>query len=129
MMTVRVYGGDGEVKEIDSADISEVVGEPGRLLWVDVSEPVDSDLECLRAEFSLHPLALEDVRHRHQRPKLEQYPTHSFLVAYTGQLQEVDIFVGPSWVVSVREGDDWGPAWAVDPVFTRFERTRADNST
>ena len=128
MITARAYGG-GDVKEIDSADISRFVGEPDRLLWVDVCDPAESDLECLQAEFALHPLALEDVRHRHQRPKLEHYPTHSFVVAYTAVLQEVDLFIGPSWVVSVREGDDRGPAWPVDGALARFERTRAENAT
>jgi magnesium transporter len=128
MITARVYG-DGDVKEIDSADISDVVGEPGRLLWVDVCDPVASDLECLQVEFSLHPLALEDVRHRHQRPKLEQYPTHSFVVAYPADLQEVDIFVGPSWVVSVREGDDKGAPWPVYRVLARLERIRPEDAT
>ena len=126
MMGVRVYGG-GDVKEVDPADISEVVGEPGRLVWVDVADAEEANLHCLQEEFHLHPLALEDVRHRHQRPKLEHYPSHSFIVAYTAGLQEVDIFIGPSWVVSVREGDDRGPAWPVDGVLARFERTRPEN--
>ena len=126
MMAVRVYGG-GDVKEVDPADISEVVGEPGRLVWVDVADAEEANLHCLQEEFQLHPLALEDVRHRHQRPKLEHYPSHSFIVAYTAGLQEVDIFIGPSWVVSVREGDDRGPAWPVDGVLARFERTRPEN--
>jgi magnesium transporter len=128
MITARVYT-DGDVKEIDSADISEFLGERDRLLWVDVCDPVDSDLECLEAEFELHPLAIEDVRHRHQRPKLEKYPGHDFVVAYTADLQEVDIFVGRSWVVSVRETDDRRPAWPVDRALARFERTSPENTT
>ena len=126
MMVVRVYGG-GDVKEIDPADISDVVGEPGRLVWVDVADPEEANLSCLQEEFQLHPLALEDVRHRHQRPKLEHYPTHSFVVAYTAGLQEVDLFIGPAWIVSVREGDDRGPAWPVEGVIARFDRTRPEN--
>jgi magnesium transporter len=128
MITARVYSGGG-VKEIDSADISEFVGEPDRLLWVDVRDPVDTDLECLQVEFQLHPLAMEDVRHRHQRPKLEKYPGHDFVVAYTADLQEVDIFIGPSWVVSVREGDRRVPAWPVDGVLARFESASSENAT
>ncbi len=126
MITARVYV-DGDVKEIDSADISDVVTETGRLLWVDVCDPDENDLDCLETEFRLHPLAMEDVRHRHQRPKLEKYPGHDFVVAYTAALQEVDIFVGRSWVVSVRERDKRGPAWAVDGVLNRFEKTRPDH--
>jgi magnesium transporter len=125
MITVRVYGG-GDVKEVDSADISDVIEEPGRLVWVDVLDATDADLDCLQGEFSLHPLALEDVRHRHQRPKLEEYPSHSFVVAYTAQLQEVDLFIGPSWVVSVRQTDQEERVWSLDGAMARFHRTRAD---
>ena len=125
MIGVRVYGG-GDVKEIDPADISDVIEEPGRLVWVDVVDADDADLDCLQGEFSLHPLALEDVRHRHQRPKLEEYPSHSFVVAYTAGLQEVDLFVGPRWVVSVRESAPKGSAWGVERARSRFDRTRAD---
>ncbi|HEX2274704.1 MAG TPA: magnesium/cobalt transporter CorA [Acidimicrobiales bacterium] len=128
MITARVYHG-GDVKEIDSADISEVLGEPDRMLWVDVSDPIDTDLECLQDEFGLHPLAIEDVRHRHQRPKLEKYPGHDFVVAYTAGLQEVDIFIGPSWVVSVRERDSHGPAWSIEGVLTRFEGASPKEAT
>src|SRR5205807_856524 len=88
----------GQVKEFKADDISKLVGDP-HLLWVDVDNPSDADLECLQHEFSLHPLAMEDVREHHQRPKLEKYPTHAFIVAYSADLQEIDIFVGPSWVI------------------------------
>jgi len=125
MISVRVYGG-GDVKEIDPADISELIEEPGRLVWVDVADASEADLECLQEEFSLHPLAMEDVRHRHQRPKLEEYPSHSFVVAYTAGLQEVDLFVGSRWVVSVREAEGHSPAWPVEGAMARFDRTRGD---
>jgi magnesium transporter len=70
---------------------------------------------------------MEDVRMHHQRPKLEHYPTHSFVVAYSSELQEVDLFVGPNWVVSVREDDGQGRAWAVDGARTRFDRSHGDD--
>jgi len=116
----------GGHRDVDSADISHAVLEDDGLLWVDVVDPSDDDLECLQREFRLHPLAIEDVRHRFQRPKLEQYPTHTFIVAYTSKLQEVDFFVGPSWVITVREADATGDTWSADVARTRFERTRPE---
>jgi magnesium transporter len=81
---------DGDVKELDASEISDVIEDPERMLWVDVCGPTDEDLNCLQEEFALHPLAIEDVRHRRQRPKLELYGEHVFIVAYTSQLQEVE---------------------------------------
>jgi len=125
VISARVYRAGGH-RDVDSADISHAVLEDDGLLWVDVVDPSDDDLECLQREFRLHPLAIEDVRHRFQRPKLEQYPTHTFIVAYTSKLQEVDFFVGPSWVITVREADATGDTWSADVARTRFERTRPE---
>jgi len=125
VISARVYRAGGH-RDVDSAGISHAVLEDDGLLWVDVVDPSDDDLECLQREFGLHPLAIEDVRHRFQRPKLEQYPTHTFIVAYTSKLQEVDFFVGPSWVITVREADATGDTWSADVARSRFERTRPE---
>ena len=124
MIAVRVYRGSSVSEETDTAKISDHVESGDCLVWVDVVEPTEDDLACLQEEFSLHPLAMEDVRHHHQRPKLEDYPTHDFLVAYSSGLQEVDIFVGTNWVLTVRETDEEGKTWPVDAAQQRFERTR-----
>ncbi len=73
MISVRSYT-KGESAELDPSEISDVLDNPDCLVWVDVSDPSEDDLVCLQHEFALHPLAVEDVRHRHQRPKLEHYP-------------------------------------------------------
>src|SRR5947209_20625743 len=109
MIAVHHYE-NGQVKELDANDISRLVDDP-HLLWVDVANPSEDDLRRLQQEFSLHPLAMEDVREHHQRPKLEKYPTHAFIVVYSADLQEVDIFVGPSWVITFRETDGKDTAW------------------
>jgi magnesium transporter len=52
---------------------------PGTLRWVDVAGEGES-LDRLRSEFAFHPLAVEDCRQFDQRPKLEEYRDHLFLV-------------------------------------------------
>lgn len=59
------------------ADVS--LPPPGTLRWVDVAGEGDS-LDRLRSEFAFHPLAIEDCRQFNQRPKLEEYRDHLFLV-------------------------------------------------
>jgi magnesium transporter len=126
MITVRVYRG-GDVKEVDAADLGSAVAEPGALVWADVSRPDDADLERIQTQLHLHPLAMEDVRQRLQRPKLEYYPTHGFVVAYTADLEEVDIFVGPTWLVSVCEAGANGDGWSLDQARGRFDRTHSND--
>jgi magnesium transporter len=69
----------------------------------------------MQAEFDLHPLAVEDARHGHQRPKIEEYGDLLFVVVNTVEvvgeelkIGEVDIFVGRNYVLSVRQHSDQG---------------------
>jgi magnesium transporter len=126
MITVRVYRG-GDVKEVDSADLGAAVAEPGTLVWADLARPEEADLQCIQTQLHLHPLAMEDVRQRFQRPKLEYYPTHSFVVAYTADLEEVDIFIGPRWLVSVREAGADTDGWSIEQARGRFDRTHSSD--
>jgi magnesium transporter len=130
MISVHAYRpGQGSEEVADPNDISEIVGRDDRLVWVDLVEPTDEDLACVQHEFELHPLAIEDARKHRQRPKLERYPTHAFVVAYSRELAEVDLFVGRDWLVSVREENEEGEAWPLESARERFERTKPDLAT
>ena len=127
VISVHSYRPGHDAEEVsDPAAISEAVGRDGRLVAVDLVDPTAEDLACVQEEFKLHPLAIEDARKHGQRPKLEQYPTHAFVVAYSCDLAEVDLFVGRTWLVSVRETNDAGEAWSLESARARFERTKAD---
>lgn len=84
--------------------------------WISLVEPTADELEAVAMTFDLHPLAVEDALHAHQRPKLERYDDHSFLVFKTTwpryvdhdeviALGEVLLFVGEGFIISVRHGD------------------------
>jgi magnesium transporter len=128
VITARCYP-EGITAEVDPHDVSEAIKHADQLVWVDVAAPEEADLSLLQEEFSLHPLALEDVRERHQRPKLEHYPTHAFLVAYTAERHEVDIFIGPTWLITIREDDTPEQGSFVEGARKRFERTRPEHTT
>ncbi len=90
-------------------DIHRLRNEAVNLLWVDVSDPTSQDFDDLAREFSLHPLAIEDCRHRHQRPKVEEYPGYYFIVLYQAsitaemqlELRELNIFLGSNYLITV----------------------------
>ena len=88
--------------------------EPGRFVWIGLYEPTEQEFETLRREFGLHPLAVEDAIHAHQRPKLEVYDEMVFMVLKTAryvdpmeviQLGEVLVFLGEDFVITVRHGE------------------------
>ena len=45
----------------------------GRFTWIGMSQPSEAELDEVAELFQLHPLAIEDALHAHQRPKLERY--------------------------------------------------------
>ena len=49
------------------------VPRAGRFTWIGLYEPTEQEFESIRSEFDLHPLAVEDAIHAHQRPKLEVF--------------------------------------------------------
>ena len=128
MIDVDVYHREGVTHVDDPAEISDWVAREDSLIWVDVIEPTAEDLALIQEEFELHPLAIEDAGKHGQRPKLEQYPTHAFVVAYSEERAEVDLFVGPNWLVMVRERSHDGRYCQVNHMKSRFVRTRGATS-
>ena len=93
--------------------VSELREKPGNLLWaeVDVEGLSPQDVATIAEEFGLHPLAVEDAIRTKQRPKLDSYEEHMFLVFHEldekdGQLEasQMAIFAGDRWVVTIHEG-------------------------
>jgi magnesium transporter len=105
---------DGQRQDAVSLDSAFEAGrEPGGLAWIDLHEPTDEQFDAVRREFHLHELAVEDALKGHQRPKLEVFGQDQlFVVLKTARYFEPDvvefgeilIFVGATFVVSVRHG-------------------------
>ena len=121
---------DGRVERATLERLDEVdrlIAREGTLVWVNVENPSDGLISELEREFGLHPLAVEDLRKRNQRPKLDSYEGQHVLVAYeavpeeTVRLSELHLFFTKQWVLSVQ----FGPMPMVDAALRRF----ADSET
>ena len=62
--------------------LSDEIAVPGTVVWLDLLMPSPADMAVLTEEFGLHPLAIEDALHEHQRGKIDHYADHDFLAAY-----------------------------------------------
>jgi len=109
------YKGGKRVAEISREEISEYLKQPGTFVWVAIKDPTPEELSKMEEEFDLHPLAVEDARHGHQRPKIEEYGNQVFAVLRTLEMKgeemhcgEVDIFVGSNFILSVRHETEPG---------------------
>jgi magnesium transporter len=107
-----------EREPASAAEILPLLDLPG-LVWVDVVGLFDVPaLETLGERLGLHSLALEDVLHAGQRPKVEDFEGHAFVVLKQLRLREghlqseqVSLFFGESFVLTIQETpqDDWEP--------------------
>ena len=104
------YEDGRKLADIPVPDISDYLLRPNCIVWVALRDASNDELAQMQEEFGLHDLAVEDARHGHQRPKVEEYDDVVFVVAHTleldalDQLQvgEIDIFAGRNFVLSVR---------------------------
>jgi magnesium transporter len=88
----------------------EMALNEGKLLWLDLQGTDDEVLALLREVFKIHPLAVEDVREFHQRPKIEDYDNFVSIVAYSARgldqpLVEVHCFYAEHFFVSVHRDE------------------------
>jgi magnesium transporter len=80
--------------------------------WHDVADPQDPELDRLAERYHLHPLHIEDCRHRDQSAKIEEQNGYLFvvlkpIVVFPGcelDIDDLDVFFGPDFVITVREG-------------------------
>jgi magnesium transporter len=88
-------------------------GRSGAFAWVGLFEPKVEEFEDVRRAFGLHELAVEDAITAQQRPKLEVYGDSLFIVIkptiyvaaeHDVQVGEILLFVGKTFIVSVRHG-------------------------
>ncbi len=130
MFRILEIGPNGTVATYDDASH---LGPPpeGFIRWIDLSAQDEARLEVLRTSFGFHPLAIEDCAHFDQRPKVEEYEDHLFIVTQAFdcdgasianlKVLELHTFLGRNYLVTVHsEGID-----ALDAV---WKRTSADGS-
>lgn len=129
MGNTRVYvKGVLDAEGFPIADVSEHLDRDDTVVWVDLCDPTKEQLDELALELGLHELAVEDALGPHQRPKLDHYASHKFLVCHaarfdretsTLQSTEIDAFINERWLVTVRKSDDF----SMDRVKARWDRS------
>ena len=127
---------------IDRGAIGDLL-DRDEYFWLDLDGPGEDDTATLQDIFHFHPLALEDLRKKGQRPKLEDFGDYMFLVYYGAvapegdaapapdapaeagpasgeriQLEEVHAFISGGYLVTVHDG----ACTALDEVRERLDR-------
>jgi magnesium transporter len=110
------YYRDGRRQHVGAMSVQDAAEHCrlGGFVWLGLFDPTPEELAQVSKNFGLHELAVEDAQTFHLRPKVEPYEGDIRLVIlrtarYDDEREEVDfgevsVFVGPSFVITVRQG-------------------------
>jgi len=109
-----------------------ILADAQSLLWVDIEDPLDEEIEILLEAFELHPLTVEDCIMPNVRPKIEDFEKYLLVVMQglsrvDGKLKpvELDIILGNNFLITVRSeriksvDDDCSRVEKKSPIFKR----------
>jgi len=113
MFTAYVRFADGRVEAVPSVDgLGEIASRDGTALWVDLEKAEEDELKTVGAALKLDAESLEDCRYGEQRPRIDEFADHVFLVFY-GLLgvdggreaapRKLAVFYSPRFLVTVHE--------------------------
>jgi magnesium transporter len=115
---------DRDVCESSEVDLSgleaALTPEPGRVVWIDVQGLGDGEaIRRIGEIMGLHLLTQEDIAHIHQRPKLEEFDDHLFVIMRAVRLlddqrvenEQLSLVLKPGLLVTFQErpGDCFAP--------------------
>ena len=113
MVTIFVHR-EGKTEQVTSIDKRWLNRSAGAVLWVDLAAPSIPESLILSETFAFHPLAVEDAMSALQYPKAEAYDGYLYVVLHGIHYQatgvcfathDVDSFLGPSYLVTVHDGE------------------------
>lgn len=114
--------------EIELAAEIAAVADEGEFIWLGLRDPTEDELSRAQEAFDLNPLAVEDARHAHQRPKMEDYDGSVFIVLRPARYDdatesvefgEIHLFLSRHYAIAVRRGD----ASELTPARQRLEQS------
>ncbi len=97
--------------------------------WIDVVDPTFEELDALASQYGLAERTFDEAHRRAARPTMQRFADHAYIVAFSGSLAEIDMYLGPTWFITVRRHDADGREWDPQPVLEMFERYGTTTTT
>ena len=106
----RYYSISPEGRIISLTSLEDAISETknGNYLWFDFYKPTRDDLTTLIEPLGLHPLTIEDCTDENLVPKIEDFPTNTFIIfnafTYANNVlstDEVDFIIGKNYLITV----------------------------
>ncbi len=112
------YGKDGVAMAITpdekKAELNIKTLTWGKLTWINIERPTEKETKYLAEHYPFHPLDLDDVLSRQQRPKIDQYEDYLFLVLhfpiFNKELRvttssQLSVFIGKNYLITLHSGE------------------------
>jgi magnesium transporter len=97
--------------------------------WIDVVDPVVEELDALARQYGLAQNTFDEAYRRAARPSMRRYEDHVYIVAFSGSLAEIDMYLGPDWLITVRRHDPEGREWNPEPLLELCQRHDSATTT
>jgi len=124
LINCAAYQAGKKLADIQPQEIRGYLTRPECFVWMALKDPSETELMEMEAEFELHALAIEDARHGHQRPKIEEYDDDLFVVVHTLEFVGKEIVVVDDHRLSIRM-DISGIGWTRTFLLSDITRFRA----
>ncbi len=93
-------------------------------IWIDIESPAKDDFDFFEKTLQIHPLVLEDMANQNQRPKMEPYDNHIFIVIKSVDPQnprhqiQLNVVLGANYLLTTHAK----PIAALEDVWQRIEK-------
>ena len=114
MQVTHTFNGDGGVPAVT---------------WIDVIDPEEAELDALARQYGLADRTFDEAWRRAARPSMRRFEDHVYVVAFSGSLAEIDMYLGPTWLITIRRHDPDGREWDPQPLLELCERHDAATTT
>jgi len=120
---IRILAFDKQsVREFDQRSLEDALNYP--VVWIDLVDPSELELQLIQGRFNLHHLAVEDVVLKGQSPKVDDYSDYLFTVVHSMKyaeektlIEEVFLFVSDRWLISIHSDNK-----RISETFTRMSK-------
>ena len=106
---------EGKFCPVESQSKALSLLEDAGFVWFDFLNPGPEELQSLIEPLGLHPLAIDDCLDQDHVPKVDDFPSHTFMLfnryTYadrTVSIDEIDFFLGKNYLISVSHAGDGG---------------------
>jgi magnesium transporter len=110
-VTVRVLAtASGQCVDVSVEEMERRLQAKEDRFWLDIERPEEADYRLLRDTFGFHPLTVDDVRQKNQRPKLDEFPGYKFAVLFGADVvgedlafREHHLYLSHHWLVTIHD--------------------------